>query len=70
MLKSFTTFWVIIPRLKLEDLCNEGMSLIKARLLDTALTSCPNISSDQELLENSTPSEFKTLKRMLKNENI
>ena len=46
------------------------MSLIKARLLDTALTSCPNISSDQELLENSTPSEFKTLKRMLKNENI
>ena len=46
------------------------MSLIKARLLDKALTSCPNISSDQELLENLTPSEFKTLKRMLKNENI
>ena len=46
------------------------MSLIKARLLDTALTSYQNFSSDQDPPENLTPSEFKALKRLSKNENI
>ena len=52
-----------------EGLCNEYMSAIKARLLDTALTSYQNISSDQERPGNLT-SEFKALKRLSKNENI
>ena len=39
-----------------EDLCNEDMSVIKARLLDTALTSYQNFSSDREPPENLTSS--------------
>ena len=46
------------------------MSLIKARLLDTALTSYQNFSSDKDPPENLTPSEFKALKRLSKNKNI
>ena len=46
------------------------MSLIKARLLDTALTSYQNFSSDQDPPENLTHSEFKALKRSSKNKNI
>ena len=42
------------------------MSLIKTRLLDTALTSNQNFSSDREPPENLT-SEFKALKRLSKN---
>ena len=30
----------------IKDLCNEDMSLIKAKLRDTALTSCQNFSRD------------------------
>ena len=44
------------------------MSVIKARLLDTALTSYQNFSSDWEPPENLTSSEFnKAFKRLLKN---
>ena len=43
------------------------MSLIKARLLDTALTSYENVSRDKNPPENLTPSEFK---RLSKNKNI
>ena len=46
------------------------MSVIKARLLDTAPTSYQNFSRDQEPPENLTPSEFKTLKRRSKNKDI
>ena len=46
------------------------MSLIKARLLDTALNSYQNFSSDRNSPENVTPSEFKALKRFSKNKNI
>ena len=46
------------------------MSLIKARLLDTALTSYQNFSSDQEPPENLISSEFKALKRLSKNKDI
>ena len=42
------------------------MSLIKARLLDTELTSYQNFFSDQDPPENLTYSEFKALKRLSK----
>ena len=46
------------------------MSVIKARLLDTALTSYQNFSRDRESPENLTSSEFKALKRLSKNKDI
>ena len=46
------------------------MSFIKTRLLDIALTSYQNFSSDRDSPENLTPSEFKALKRLSKNQNI
>ena len=45
------------------------MSVIKTRLLDTALTSYQNFSSDWEPPENVT-SEFKALKCLSKNKDI
>ena len=39
-------FELLFRDIKRKDLCNEGMSLIKAKLLDAALTSCQNVSSD------------------------
>ena len=56
--------------IKREDLCNEDICVIKARLLDTALTSYQNFSRDQEPPENLTSSEFKALKRLSKNKDI
>ena len=46
------------------------MSLIKARLLDTPLSSYQNFSSDWEPPENLTSSEFKTFKLLSKNKDI
>ena len=46
------------------------MYLIKARLLDTALTSYQNFSSDQDPPENLTSSEFKAHKGLSKNKDI
>ena len=49
------------------------MSLINARLLDTAvarLTLHQNFSNGQGPPENLTPSDFKALKRLSKNKNI
>ena len=63
-------FELLFRDIKREDLCNKDMSLIKARLLDTALTSYQNFSSDKNPPENLTPSEFKALKRLSKNQNI
>ena len=63
-------FELLFRDIKREDLCNKDMSLIKARLLDTALTSYQNFSSDKGPPENLTPSEFKALKRLSKNQNI
>ena len=40
-------FELLFRDIKREDLCNKDMSLIKARLLDTALTSYQNVSSDK-----------------------
>ena len=55
-------FKTLLPDIKREELCNEDMSVIKARLLETALTSYQNISSEREPPENLTSSEFKALK--------
>ena len=63
-------FELLFRDIKREDLCNKDMSLIKARLLDTALTSYQNFSSNKDPPENLTPSEFKALKRLSKNKNI
>ena len=63
-------FELLFRDIKREDLCNEDMSVIKARLLDTALTSYQNFSSDREPPENLTSSEFKGLKRLSKNKDI
>ena len=63
-------FELLFRDIKREDLCNKDMSLIKARLLDTALTSYQNFSSDKDPPENLTPSESKALKRLSKNKNI
>ena len=51
-------FELLFPGIKHEDLCNEDMSEIKARLLDTALTSYQNFSSDREPPESLTSSEL------------
>ena len=63
-------FELLFHDIKREDLCNKDMSLIKARLLDTALTSYQNFSSDKDSPENLPPSEFKALKHLSKNKNI
>ena len=63
-------FELLFHNIKCEDLSNEDMSLIKARLLDTALTSYQNFSSDKNPPENLTPSEIKALKHLSKNKNI
>ena len=55
-------FKTLLRDIKREELCNEDMSVIKARLLETALTSYQNISSKREPPENLTSSEFKALK--------
>ena len=57
--KLLLPFELLFRDIKLEDLCNEDMSLIKARLLDTALTSYQNFSSDRDPTENLLSSEFK-----------
>ena len=63
-------FELLFRDIKREDLSNENMSAIKTRLLETALTSYQNFSSDRELPENLTSSEFKAVKRLSKNTDI
>ena len=59
-------FKLLLRDIKRKDLCNKVFVLIKARLLDTALTSYQNFSSDRDLPENLTPSEFEALKSLSK----
>ena len=68
--KLLLLFELLFHNIKREDLCNEDMSLIKARMLDTALTSYQNFSSDRKPSENLTFSEFKALKHLSKNQYI
>ena len=46
--KFLLPFELLFHDIKREDLCNEDLSLIEARLLDTALTSYQNLSSDRD----------------------
>ena len=55
---------------KQENLCEEDLSLIKARSLDTALPSYQSFSNDQSPFENLSISEFKVLIHLSKNKNI
>ena len=55
-----------LTKKKREDLCYEDMFLIEAGLLDTALNSYQNFSSDRHPPENVTPSEFKPLIQLAK----
>ena len=63
-------FKTLFRNIKREDLCNEDMTVIKDRLLETALTSYQNISSDPDAAENLISSEFKALKHLSKNKDI
>ena len=63
-------FELLFRDIKREDLCNEDMFVINSRLLDIALTSYQNFSSDREPLENLTSSELKALKLLSKIKDI
>ena len=63
-------FKTLFRNIKREDLCNEDMTVIKDRVLETALTSYQNISSDPDAAENLISSEFKALKHLSKNKDI
>ena len=63
-------FELLFRDVKQENLCNEDLSLTKARLLDTALSSYESFSSDQSPSENLTASKFKALRHLSKNKNI
>ena len=56
--------------IKCEDLWNEDMSVIEARLIDTVLTSYRNFSSDRKPPQNLTTSEYNALKCLSKNKEI
>ena len=60
------SFELLFDGIKREASCNEDMSLIKTRLLDTALISYQNVSSNRDPPEYLTSSEFKALKRLSK----
>ena len=64
------TLELLFRDVKQEDLCSEDLTLIKARLLDTALSSNESFSSDQNPSENLAASEFKALRHLSKNKNI
>ena len=63
-------FELLFRDVKQENLCIEDLSLTKARLLDTALSSYESFSSDQSPSENLTASKFKALRHLSKNKNI
>ena len=55
---------------KQENFHSEDLSVIKARLLDTALSSYESFFRDQSPSENVTASEFKALRHLSKNKNF
>ena len=63
-------FELLFRNIKQEDLCNEDISLIKVRLLDTTSTSYQRFSSDQDPPQILTHSKLKALKHLSKNKNI
>ena len=63
-------FELLFRDVKQENFHSEDLSLIKARLLDTALSSHESFSRDESSSENLTESEFKALRHLSKNKNI
>ena len=57
-LEFLLPFELIFWDVKQENLCSEDLSLMKVRLLDTALSSYESFFSDQSPSENLTASEF------------
>ena len=68
--KFLLSFELLFRDVKQENFHSENWPLIKARLLDTALSSYESFSRDQSPSENLTASEFKALRRLSKNKNI
>ena len=68
--KFLLHFELLFRDVKQENLCSDNLSLLKARLLDTVLSSYKSFSSDRSPLENLTASEFKDLRHLSKNKNI
>ena len=62
-------FELLFQEVKQENLWDEDLSLMKARLLDTALSSYESFSRNQSPSENLTASEFKALRHLSKNKN-
>ena len=56
--------------MKQQNLCSENLSLMKARLLDTALSSYESFSNDKKTSETVTASELKALRYLSKNKSI
>ena len=63
-------FELLFRDVKQENYQSEDLSLIKARLLDTVLSSYEIFSRDQSPSENLTESEFKALRYLSKSKNI
>ena len=63
-------FQLLFQHVKQENLCSEDLSLMKAILLDTALSPYESFSSDQSPSENLTTSEFKPFRHLPENKNI
>ena len=63
-------FELLFQDVKQENFHSKDLSLIKARLLDTAFSSYESFSRDQSPSENLTASEFKTLRHLSKNKKI
>ena len=68
--KFLLHFELLFRDVKQENLCSEDLPLLKARLLDTVLSSYKSFSSNQSPFENLTASEFKDLRHLSKNKNI
>ena len=63
-------FELLFRYVKQVILCNEDLRLIKARLLETALSAFESFSSDQSPSEDSAASKSKVLRHFSKNKNI
>ena len=55
-------FELLLQEIKQENLCSEGLSLLKARLLDKAFSWHQSFSNDQSPSANSTSSELQALR--------
>ena len=68
--KFLLSFELLFGDVKQQNLCSENLSLMKARLLDTALSSYESFSNDKKTSETVTASELKALRYLSKNKSI